>query len=287
MKSKHFVFALLSFFLPAFLASAIAQTAPCNFANFDVPNATATSVFGITTAGTLAGSFNDANGTEHGFVYKNGSFTTIDFPGSVSTEIRGMNNNEAIVGRYIDSVQFHVHGFLLMEGQFTTIEFPGASQTYADGINDQGSIEGFYSDANGQHGFALTAGDYASFDFPGATRTIGTGINNGGVIVGEYNNSSGGAHAFLLRRGQFTTVDLPVGNPHALNITNSGSIVGNYFTDSGHGFIWHEGIFQTVDYPGAFSTIPFALSSDGTLVGSYVDGNTFQNHGFVATGCTT
>ena len=56
----------------------------------------------------------------------------------------------------------------------------------------------------------------------------------------------------------FTTIDLPGATPTAaLGINLRGHIVGDYSDESGrrHGFLWHDGLFTTVDVPRAICTL--------------------------------
>ncbi len=51
-------------------------------------------------------------GQEHGFLLSGGAFTTIDFPGALSTEPLGVNRGGNIVGFYTDTSLIRAHGFL-------------------------------------------------------------------------------------------------------------------------------------------------------------------------------
>jgi probable HAF family extracellular repeat protein len=82
------------------------------------------------------------------------TFTTVDVPGALHTQARGINERGQIVGFYSDAATGLRHGFLWEEGELTTIDVPGARATEASGINNRGQIVGFYTDAGGQrHGF--------------------------------------------------------------------------------------------------------------------------------------
>ena len=75
-----------------------------------------------------------------------GKFTSIDFPGAVSTggslRFLGINAQGDIVGTY-QTADGKTHGFLLRQGEFTTIDHPTAPPlTFANGINAQGDIVG-------------------------------------------------------------------------------------------------------------------------------------------------
>src|SRR5262249_31917191 len=126
---------------------AIHYTHGAPFTPFDLPVALATVVNGQAPSGSLVvvGEFAGAE-TEHGYVLRNGTFTTIDFPGSLFSQAFAINVNGVIVGDYAadngtgnGNTQ---HGYVLASGTFTSIDFPGAAFTTARGINSQGDIVG-------------------------------------------------------------------------------------------------------------------------------------------------
>jgi hypothetical protein len=85
-----------------------------------------------------------------------GTFTTIDVPGSIDTRVIGINPQGDMVGQYTDAVRVN-HGFLLSDGEFTTIDFPDATATGATEITPGGDIVGGYlSDDGVGHGFLLS-----------------------------------------------------------------------------------------------------------------------------------
>ncbi|MGH9882781.1 MAG: hypothetical protein ACRD6N_15195 [Pyrinomonadaceae bacterium] len=81
----------------------------------DFPGASSTEVFWINAAGEMVGRYalggQDPFFAGHGFLLKNGAFTTIDFPGASSTGLSGINAHGEVVGLYIDSAGI-VHGFV-------------------------------------------------------------------------------------------------------------------------------------------------------------------------------
>ncbi|HLW69968.1 MAG TPA: hypothetical protein VKS22_05040 [Candidatus Binataceae bacterium] len=93
----------------------------------------------------------------HGYMRAaNGTVTTFDPVGSVSTVPHGLNNKNIVVGRYYDSGGV-VHGFVYFlnhPASSFTYDYPGATQTSLNGINDNGYIAGRYTDSsNVAHGF--------------------------------------------------------------------------------------------------------------------------------------
>jgi len=71
----------------------------------------------INRSGEIVGFFVDSANKTHGFLFRKGEFTTIDFPGAdvVSTQARGINPQGDIVGFYVSkdaSGVSHTHGFV-------------------------------------------------------------------------------------------------------------------------------------------------------------------------------
>lgn len=80
----------------------------------------------VTPSGAIAGGYTDSGGVGHGYLRdKNGTFTTIDFPGSTLTFAGNINAEGDIVGTYIDTANVE-HSFLLSKGIFTSFDPPGA-----------------------------------------------------------------------------------------------------------------------------------------------------------------
>ncbi len=172
------------------------------------------------------------------------TFTTIDFPGAAAFTLAvDINNSGEIVGRYIDIAGIN-HGFLLSGGTFTSVTFPGAVWTRAIGINSSGDIVGDYSlaDARGDnvHGYLLHGGNFLPFDFPGAATTVAVGIDTNGDIVGFY----------------------------TLNLGNNTSVTGEGGSRI-HGFLLSNGVFSSIDFPGALSTQAWRINDNREIAGRY------------------
>jgi uncharacterized membrane protein len=294
------------------------------FTPFDVPGATQTAAFGINDRGKIVGFFIDSAGV-HGFLFAprrddgehdkradGGSFTTIDVPGTFTTEARDINNAGRIVGFFIES-RFNgpEHGFLFISrrddgehdkradgGTFTQIDVPGVpGDTAAVGINNLGQIVGgFFDISTGGHGFLDTGGSFIAFDVPGAQSTEASGVNDAGLIVGTFDvlpPPPGGAlrtHGFLRdTNGTFTTIDPPSAVQEtrgSLSINNAGQIVGSFNADVSlpdtHGFVrYTNGTFIQLDVPGAMRTSASGINDTGQIVGAFTD--SAGRHGFLAT----
>ncbi|CAL1239598.1 PEP-CTERM sorting domain-containing protein [Candidatus Methylocalor cossyra] len=56
----------------------------------------------------------------------------------------------------------------------------------------------------------------------------------------------------------------------AFKINETGEVVGTYWENGGaHGFVYGDGVFDTVDYPGAAETRLLGLDDSGNAVGAY------------------
>src|SRR5262249_31103353 len=67
--------------------------------------------YGINNFGQIVGTYSNHNVTSHGFLWKDGVYTTFDVPGAISTTLSGINDYGEIVGSYTDGAGVG-HGFL-------------------------------------------------------------------------------------------------------------------------------------------------------------------------------
>ncbi len=279
-------FAALAFVL-ALAAAPLA--ALDNVRTIDFPGAVNTVVNGINDAGDIAGHYKDAAQKQHGFLLKQGKFTSIDFPGAVTTINDAVNNAGDMAGFYRldDGVN---HGFFYSGGQFTTIDVPGATVTNTFGLNDNGEVVGhFQLPGEAMQGFVWKAGQYRTFTYPEANDMgCAMGINNNGDIVGHWRDTTGIIRGYLLRKGRFVSFEFPgakatVPGMGPVGISSSGDVVGQYTRSDGKNsaFLWSNGKFTTLEVPGAASTLGNGINNRGDMVGFYVDSKN-ANHGWVA-----
>ena len=227
-----------------------------------------------------------------------------NFPGSVQTQVTGLNNRGVTVGfassmNNANMVNDNI-GFVGVAGHFRTADFPTKSPATPPvdqllGVNDSNVAVGFYTDAGGNnHGYEynISSNRYSSVTdpkLPGASLTP-AGINAEGDVAGFYTNSAGTTDGFLkTHNGHF--IDLAVrgaASTNALGVNSSDEVVGVYTVGSGssavmHGFTWTpDHGFSTVDDPhGAGTTTINGVNDRGQLVGFYVDG-AGNTDGFIA-----
>jgi len=279
---------------------AFAQT--FQFAQFDVPGAHLTNPFGVNASGQIVGIYEDSSGASHGFLrHPDGSYTTIDYPGATFTTAASINARGEIVGRWTD-LDGNTHAYLRSaNNKFTSLD-PTAPcivtslPTIAHGINDAGDIAGRCWDINGnEYGFIRNHvdGAYTILLFPGSLSSDAWALTMGKVgsktpvpkVLGDYSDATWYVHGLIWSPSEgFTTLDFP-GHQTGLRWRNQrDDITGIYATDDGalHGFLFREGGFTTVDYPGSVSNAGTLVINDkGLVVGGFDDSNGSE-HGFIA-----
>jgi len=259
-------------------------------------------LLGINNYGVIAGYYGSgASGHPNkGYTlkppYGQGNYTNENFPGSVQTQVTGINNKGDTVGFYIDS-NGNNFGFVEWNGVFTSYKDPNTGNGTVNqllGINDQGIAVGFYTDASGvNHAYELNQsnGHFKNIVPPNGNNAIATGINDYGDVVGFLTGSNGNtAVGFLLKAKRYTEFDFPnstVTNPFGVNLSDQ--IVGSYVDSNGltHGFLLSSPLnhahWLSIDDPnGVGTTTVNGINGKGQLVGFYVDSNG-NTDGFLAT----
>ncbi len=72
----------------------------------------------------------------------------------------------------------------------------------------------------------------------------------------------------------FVNINIPNSTYVQPNGINNAGLVTGYYTDASnntHGFVWQNGVVQTLDYPGATATYLSGTNNRGVLIGYYVD----------------
>lgn len=221
------------------------------------------------------------------------SFANENFPGSVQTQVTGLNNVGTTVGFWSNSnlgVGMDSNfGFVDIGGVFTDVNNPATATTppvfnQLLGVNDANIAVGFYTDAGGvTHGYTYNIGAKtfsANIDDPNAVgNTTAAAINNAGEIAGFYTGADTFTHGFIDIGGVFTTLDgLGAVDTSLLGLNNLGEAVGFDIDAFGnmHGIVCTTSTLSCVQYddPNGIGTTTFnGVNDKGQIVGFYVDGN--------------
>jgi hypothetical protein len=267
-------------------------------------------LLGINNAGVIAGYFGSgaAGHPNKGYKlfppYGQGNYANENFPGSVQTQVTGLNDKGDTVGFWSSmntaSMVNNNFGFYELKGhKFHSVQFPTGDNASPPvnqllGINDHDIAVGFYTNGQGNnrgYTYNINTKQFTRVLVPGyPSGTAGpsltaAAINNHGDIAGFYTDKNGTTDAFLdYRHGPFRTLDVPGASAtQAFGVNDHDEVVGAYTDGTGssatmHGFTWTPGGgFVSVDEPqGQGTTTINGVNDAGDLVGFYVDatGNT-------------
>lgn len=267
-----------------FLCAAPAASAAIVYTTIDHPLAGTggTTPYAI-DGGRVVGSYLDAGGLRHGFLYDGVNWRTLDHPEAArGTTAYGISGN-LISGTYVTASSQNL-GFLYDGNDWLTLQHPPiaapSGNTFARGISD-GVVVGYYIEGPVATGFRYTGGSFTDFAFPAAVGTFPTDVD-GSRSVGYYDTPTT-THGFLFDATNWVTIDHPQGLTLGtfVNGISDQDVVGNYVSllDGSHGFLFDGTTFTAIDYPGGRETS--ANGIDGlVVVGSYV--NDTGTHGFIA-----
>jgi PEP-CTERM motif len=266
---------------------------------------------GINNSGMIAGYFGSgiAPHPNQGYTlvapYGQANFTNENFPGSVQTQVTGLNNIGTTVGFWSNTVTMpgmdSNFGFVDIGGVFTNVNNPGTATTppvfnQLLGVNDSNIAVGFYMNAAGNtfgYTYNIATGTFSPnisdpSGVPGTTTTAA--INNSGELAGFYTNASTGTvEGFIDNGGLFTTLDVPGSmSTSLLGLNNEGEAVGFDVDAMGnmHGVICNVNTLACVqqDDPNGIGTTTFnGVNDAGQIVGFYVNPTTGFTIGLLAT----
>jgi hypothetical protein len=267
-------------------------------------------LLGINNEGVIAGYFGSgAQGhANKGYrlypPYRQGNFVNENFPGSVQTQVTGLNDLGVTVGFWSSqntaSMMNNNFGFYAVHGShFHSVNFPTTSNASPQvdqllGVNDRDVAVGFYTNAQGSnrgYEYNIDTHRFSRVLKPGAPHgtaapsLTAAAINNLGDVAGFYVTTGGVTKGFLeTADGSFTRLAFPGASmTQAFGVNDFDKVVGTYTLGTGstattHGFTWKPGHgFTTVDDPnGVGTTIINGVNDLGSLVGFYTDaqGNT-------------
>jgi CHRD domain len=295
--------------------AAFTQPTGYSYTTVDDPaDPTFNQLLGINRNGIIAGYFGSGGAGHPNKGYRVSdralsNFVNENFPGSVQTQVTGVNDDDVTVGFWSSMNNANNTddntGFYRIDGQYHSVAYPTSNNATPPvnqllGINDDENAVGFYTDAAGNnHGYVYSVHSRhfhtVTVSGQGASSVVAAGINNHGDIAGFFTASSGAQDAFLLTDGGRQTVLAYPGATmtQAFGVNDHDEVVGVYQTGSGnsaqtHGFTWTRGgSFKTVDDPnGVGATTVNGVNDNGDLVGFYTDGQG-NTDGMLATPAST
>jgi hypothetical protein len=274
------------------LTSGITDTKRLKFTTLDDDaDLTFNQLLGINDNGEIAGYFGNG-GSGHpnkGYTlvapYGQGNYTNENYPGSVQTQVTGLNNSGDTCGFWVDA-NGNNFGFIEWNGVFTSYKNPHTGKGTVNqllGINDGGIAVGFYTDANGvNHGYSLNqaTGKFTAIVPTNGSNVVAASINNAGDVTGFETTGSGNVDGWLKKGKKFTAFSFPgSNNTSPLGVNKNDEIVGVYVDSASamHGFTLTTPLtdakFKSIDDPlGKGTTTINGLNDKGELVGFYVDG---------------
>jgi hypothetical protein len=201
---------------------------------------------GINASTTICGFYVDSAGATHGWFLADGTYSSFDVSGALSTSILGINDAGDFVGSY-DSPSTSAVPFIDLGGTVTPIDLGfETTSASATAISSNGIVTGIYRVLGDPltHGFiraadgTLTTGiEEPEAESPG---TYCWGINSRGWIVGNYWTEFDG-RAFLFKPpNHFITYTIQnAESTYFTGINDSGHIAGYYVDNDGqaHGLI--------------------------------------------------
>ena len=215
-----------------------------------------------------AGTYQDAGFTTHGFLYDGTTFTTINPPGAMQTDVSAVSG-DVVVGYYFGGGDQHAFLYNASTGTYITLDPPNSASSYASGVSGQ-TVVGVFSgsDQSGWHSFVYDGASITVLDVPGGINTTVTGIS-GNRIVGTYQTiaSSDGAgnvsHGFLYDGSTFTTIDVPgAANTRITGVTDD-AVFGSYDFETGavHSFTtYYRFRYDGTTFTALDSSVPGAPS---------------------------
>jgi hypothetical protein len=253
-------------------------------------------LLGINTRNTISGYFGSGQPghPNKGYTlappYGQADYTSENFPGSVQTQVTGLNNKGDTVGFWANRAGSDF-GFVEWNGSYTSYRDPHTSNATPStnqllGLNDSGIAVGFYVNNGVAYPDELNqaTGIFTTIKHVGIGKnSFATGINDAGDVVG-YTMGTTGTYGWLLKGGRVTTYQFPGSLPTmAFGVNRTDTIVGSFTDAAGdtHGFVLKDPAgpvarWVQVDDPNALNTpgngtTVNGINNAGDLVGFYTD----------------
>jgi probable HAF family extracellular repeat protein len=273
--------------LMAELAVAVSASAGSYaFTAFDPPGSQLTVPTAINNRGQVVGYFLDQGALAHGFVWQAGSITVVDGP-EPETSLFAVTENGVAVG------SDGSHAFRYTIGDTTSgVLFPLAN-SFAESIDNHNDIvvNAAYRGPF-QVGVLLERGVRYRLLPPDTTQSQVIAINNAGQVLGQATPAGeplDEAPGFLYDLGteHYDIIRNPSPSWHIsfTALDEQGRVLGLWTkpkaVNVADGFVYDNGAFDIVRFPGAVYTMPVAMNGHGLLVGRILTPGTGILSGFL------
>jgi uncharacterized membrane protein len=266
----------------ALTATLVAQATDYTFVQIDVAGATDTQAWDVNNHGQVAGSNIGPDGVFHGFVYSNGSFTSIAGPsGSLGSSAFSVSDTGTVVGSY--SLATSDRGFIFEGGVYQDVYVPGSLSTVVRGISSNGRyITGSYRTGDvSQNAFMV---DRVTNEMRLVqSNALLNGVNDSGMAAG--NSFVDAQQPFLYDFISNTTISEPLSWTRFRDITTDGTIAGFTLGEPAVSFIGKPGSFADLPAPPGFADFMVEGANDAGWVSGFTytfDGDRARNHAFIA-----
>jgi uncharacterized membrane protein len=218
-------------------------------------------------------------------------FNTINYPGAVLTDVRGINNSGQIVG-YASLDGVNSFSFSYQGGVFTVLPAPPVFEASAHGVNDAGVIVGSLADPAGTEtgtAFIFNAGTYALFSRPAWPATFARAISNTNLVIGySFDDATSNSVGFIYDpfASSFTDISIPGSFlTIAQSMNTAGQVVGSAVLPGGaRGWLRESSGALTLFQIGSLPTRARGINDMGVITGFITVGaSPGTNQGFVGT----
>jgi hypothetical protein len=262
-------------------------TGKYSFVDIDYPQTTNTlmDMRGLNDLGQIVGSYT-SGASQYAFIKNGTNYSTLSGIPGTSSVAWGINDAGQIGGYYISSGTNHGFMYNTTNSSLTSITVPGSYSTTVAGINGAGQVSGYYhTDKNYGFIYDIDTAGWTYINKVAATSTLAYNLNNAGIIVGNYTLTDLRDYGFTYD-GTMHDFNVPQAlNTRATSINDHGDIAGRYWTDASaiHGFVYTDGVFNTLDMPGAEIVRVTGINNARQIVGLYTKDGGATYHGFLGT----
>lgn len=234
----------------------------------------------INASGQITGYGNTAGGSNHAFLYSNGSLSELIGTSTTSSVAYALNDLGQVVGS--TGLWGGQHAFKYDQGHWTDLGTMGGTSSVARGINNSGQVVGYQATGANNMAFLYSSvsGSATYLGTLGGNGSWANGISDGGQVVGAARTASGDQHAFLYAASSgmsdLGTLGGTISEANAINAT--GQVVG-YATTANqaarHAALWSGNVIHDLN---TLAPSGWTLA-DATAINRYGQIVGWGNHG--------